>query len=60
MSTIYVATGSEQTTTPMRRALGLFEECLRMLCEWQQRKALRGAMYSLSDMELQDMGTTRG
>jgi uncharacterized protein YjiS (DUF1127 family) len=60
MSTIYVTTGLGQTTTPMRRALRLFEKCLSMLCEWQQRNALRGVMYGLSDRELQDIGTTRG
>jgi uncharacterized protein YjiS (DUF1127 family) len=60
MSTIYVTTGFGQITTPMRRALGLFEKCLSVLCEWQQRNALRGAMYHLGDRELQDMGTARG
>ncbi len=60
MSTIYVTTGFAQTATPLRRGLGLFERCLTMLCEWHQRNALRGAMYNLSDRELQDMGTTRG
>jgi uncharacterized protein YjiS (DUF1127 family) len=60
MSTIYVTTCFGQTTTPLRRVLGLFEKYLRMLCEWQQRNALRGAMHNLSDRELQDIGTTRG
>jgi len=60
MSTIYVTTAFGRTTTPLRRALSLFEKCLSMLCEWQQRNALRGAMYNLSDRELQDIGTTRG
>jgi uncharacterized protein YjiS (DUF1127 family) len=60
MSTIYITTGFGQTTTPMRRALRLFEKCLNMLYEWQRRNALSGALYSLSARELQDIGTTRG
>lgn len=60
MSAIHVTTGSGHSTTPIRRALGLFEKCLNMLGEWQRRDALRGAMYGLSDREFQDIGTTRG
>jgi uncharacterized protein YjiS (DUF1127 family) len=60
MSTIYVTTGFGQTTTAIRRALGLFEKCLGMLYVWHQRNAVRGALYSLNARELQDIGTTRG
>jgi uncharacterized protein YjiS (DUF1127 family) len=60
MSTIYVTTAFGRTTTPMRRALSVFEKCLNMLYEWHQRNALRGVMYNLSDRELQDVGMTRG
>jgi uncharacterized protein YjiS (DUF1127 family) len=60
MSTIYVTRGFAQTTAPMRRAVGLFDNCLRVLCEWHQRNAMRGVMYGLSDRELEDIGTTRG
>ena len=60
MSTIYVTTALGRTATPMLRALSLFETCLNMLYEWQRRNALRGAMYNLSDRELQDVGMTRG
>jgi uncharacterized protein YjiS (DUF1127 family) len=60
MTTIYVVTDLGQTASPMQRAFRFFRRCWRMIREWQQRHALRGAMYSLSDWELQDIGTTRG
>jgi len=60
MSTIYVTTGFGPTATPTRRILRLFKAYWSMLREWQRRNALRGAMYDLSDRELQDIGTTRG
>jgi len=59
MSTIYM-TDLSHAAAPLRRALKLFEKCLNMLYEWQQRSALRGAMYDMSRRELQDIGTTRG
>jgi uncharacterized protein YjiS (DUF1127 family) len=60
MSTIDFVTSFGQTAAPMRRALGLFEKYLSLLYEWHQRNVLRGAMYNLSDRELQDIGATRG
>lgn len=60
MSTIDVTTGFARTATPLRRAPEFFERCLSMLCEWQQRNAMRGVMYALRDRELEDIGTTRG
>jgi uncharacterized protein YjiS (DUF1127 family) len=60
MSTIYVTTGFGQTSTPVRRALRFVEKHWSALREWQKRNSLRGAMYRLSDRELQDIGTTRG
>jgi uncharacterized protein YjiS (DUF1127 family) len=60
MSTIYVTTNFEQTSRPMRRAVRLFERLWSMVREWRRRNSLRGAMYDLSDRELQDIATTRG
>jgi uncharacterized protein YjiS (DUF1127 family) len=59
MSTTYVATGFGQTDAPMRRVLRFFERYWGMLREWQRRDTLRGALYNLSDRDLQDIGTTR-
>jgi uncharacterized protein YjiS (DUF1127 family) len=60
MSTIDVTTGFEQTTTPMRRVVRLAGKYWGRLREWQKRDRLRGVLYSLSDRDLQDIGTTRG
>ena len=60
MSTIYVGTELGPTAAPLRRAFHLFKKYSTMLRKWQQRDVLRGALYSLSDRELQDIGTTRG
>ena len=60
MSTIYIATDVGQTAAPMRRAFGFFRRYLLVLRRWHERNALRGALYSLNDRELQDIGTTRG
>jgi uncharacterized protein YjiS (DUF1127 family) len=60
MSTIYVTTGFEQSTSPIRRALKLVENYRSMFRERQKRSSLRRSMYNLSDRELQDIGTTRG
>jgi uncharacterized protein YjiS (DUF1127 family) len=60
MSTIYFVTDLAQTAAPLRRAFHFFERCWTMLQQWQERRVLRGALYSLSDRELQDIGATRG
>lgn len=60
MTAIYVVTDLGQTAAPMRRAFRFFRRYWKMLREWQERNALRGAINSLSDRELQDIGTTRG
>lgn len=60
MSAIHVTTGFGQTIAPMRRVFRLFEKYWSMLREWQKRGKLQGALYNLSDRELQDIGTTRG
>ena len=60
MSTIYVTTDLGQTAAPMRRAFRFFKGYRRMIGEWQARSAVRGALYGLSERELQDIGTTRG
>jgi uncharacterized protein YjiS (DUF1127 family) len=60
MSTIYVPAGVIRSATPLRRAVWLFEKYFSMFCEWQQRAALRGALYGMTDRELQDIGTSRG
>jgi uncharacterized protein YjiS (DUF1127 family) len=60
MSTIYVVTDFGQTVAPLRRALRFLKRCWTMLRKWRERDALRGALYGLSDRELQDIGTTHG
>ncbi len=60
MSTTYVAAGFGQTAAPMRCAFRFFEKYWGMLRQWHERDTLRGALYGLSDRELQDIGTTRG
>jgi len=55
-----VMTDLEQTTAPMQRAFRFLKRYWTLLRERQNRNALRGAMYGLSDRELQDIGTTRG
>jgi uncharacterized protein YjiS (DUF1127 family) len=37
-----------------------FRKYFGLLCEWHQRAALRGALYGMSDRQLQDIGTNRG
>ena len=59
MTTIYVV-DHRQTTAPMQRTFHVFRRYQQMFREWQERNAVRGALYGLSDNELQDMGTTRG
>jgi len=60
MTTIYVVTDLGQTIAPIQRAFRTLKRYWKLLREWQNRNALRGAMYGLSDRELQDIGTTRG
>ena len=44
MSTIYFVTDLAQTAAPLRRAFHFFERCWTMLQQWQERRALRGAI----------------
>lgn len=60
MTTIHVVTDLGQTAAPMRRAFRLFKRYWSMLREWRERDALRGALYNLSERDLQDIATTRG
>jgi uncharacterized protein YjiS (DUF1127 family) len=60
MSTTYITTGLGQTSTLTQRISRSFAHCLDMFCEWQQRRALRGALHGCSDRDLQDMAITRG
>jgi len=60
MTTIHVVTDFGQTAAPMRRAFRLFKRYWNMLRERRERDALRGALYNLSERDLQDIATTRG
>jgi uncharacterized protein YjiS (DUF1127 family) len=60
MSTTYITTGLGQTSTLTRRISRFFANYGDMFCEWQQRQALRGALYCRSDRDLQDIAITRG
>jgi uncharacterized protein YjiS (DUF1127 family) len=42
------------------RISDIFERYRGMLRQWRDRDTLRARLYSLSDRDLQDIGTTRG
>jgi uncharacterized protein YjiS (DUF1127 family) len=60
MSTTYVTTGFARPPRLLRRVFRLIVKYGDMFCEWQQRQALRGALYGRSDRDLQDIAITRG
>ncbi|MGH6642738.1 MAG: DUF1127 domain-containing protein [Bradyrhizobium sp.] len=60
MSTINDAADLKRTTVLMRPVLGLFSKCWDALQQWRRRDRLRTELYSMSDRELMDIGTTRG
>jgi uncharacterized protein YjiS (DUF1127 family) len=60
MSTTDVTTGFWRPPRLLRRLFRLLVKYGDMYCEWQQRQALRGALYGRSDRELEDMAITRG
>jgi len=60
MSTTYVSARFGEAVSPMQCALRLFKRYCGMLREWHECDRLRGALYNLSDRELQDIATTRG
>jgi uncharacterized protein YjiS (DUF1127 family) len=59
MSTIFAPTGLRQTAAPAHRFSRLFRRWLDALAERRQRQALRAALFSLSERDLQDFGMTR-
>jgi len=59
MSTTYVTAGFGRPPRLLRRIFRLLVKYGDMFCEWQQRQALRGALYGRSDRDLQDIAITR-
>jgi uncharacterized protein YjiS (DUF1127 family) len=60
MSTIFGATGMEQTAASAPRTSGFFSRYWGAFQDRRKRRMLRAALYDLSDRELMDIGTTRG
>lgn len=59
MSTTYVTAGFRRPPKLLRRVFRFLVKYGDMFCEWQQRQALRGALYGRSDRDLQDIGIAR-
>lgn len=60
MSTTYGAAWSRQTAASTRRVSNFFQRYWGAFEEWRERRKLRAALCDLSDLQLRDIGTTRG
>ena len=60
MSTTYGATGLGQTSASTRRVSSLFKRYWGAFQERRKRERLRADLSYLNDLELKDIGITRG
>jgi uncharacterized protein YjiS (DUF1127 family) len=61
MSTTYTAAGSVQApATQTRRRPNFLGRYFNAFCAWRIRQSLRETLDELSDLELRDIGVTRG
>src|SRR3954465_2801859 len=60
MSATYGATGLGQTSAPTRRVSSLFKRYWGAFQERRKRERLRADLSYLNDLELKDIGITRG
>lgn len=60
MATTYDVSASRQRSAPTRLGLVRFGNCRAALREWYERRRLQARPADLSDMELHDIGVSRG
>lgn len=60
MATVYVLFEWKQTIALTRLGLLVLNHYWAAFLKWRHREKLRAELYSLSDLELRDIGITRG
>jgi uncharacterized protein YjiS (DUF1127 family) len=60
MSTICISEGSAPTSVSTQRPPNTLRRYFDAFCAWRIRQNLRATLDELSDLELRDIGVTRG